>query len=159
MHCIERKTHLRNPISYIWIIFSHICSNNKGTHQIFHDFKEICRITMEFSVKVDSIKYSTVKDSIGRILPMFLVFFHLFWSNIVSDVPSFPKGVVVITESNRITPIFTERNWFDPTPWIGDNYNISSERANLNEPKIYKWLLDNTDSLIVGFWTFIGKCM
>ena len=100
-----------------------------------------------------------VKDSIGRILPMFLVFFHLFWSNIVSDVPSFPKGVVVITESNRITPIFTERNWFDPTPWIGDNYNISSERANLNEPKIYKWLLDNTDFLIVGFWTFIGKCM
>jgi hypothetical protein len=26
------------------------------------------------------------------------------------------EGVVVITESNRITPIFTERNLFDPTP-------------------------------------------
>jgi hypothetical protein len=35
-------------------------SNNKGTLQIFHDFKENCRITMEFSDKVDSIKYSTV---------------------------------------------------------------------------------------------------
>jgi hypothetical protein len=54
---IERITHLRNPISYIWLIFSHIC---KGTLQMFHDFKENCRITMEFSDKVDSIKYSTV---------------------------------------------------------------------------------------------------
>ena len=61
MYCIERITHLRNPISYISLIFfSHICSNNKGTLQIFHDFKENCRITMEFSDKVDSIKYSTV---------------------------------------------------------------------------------------------------
>ena len=60
MYCIERITHLRNPIGYIWLIFSHICSNNKGTLQIFHDFKENCRITMEFGDKVDSIKYSTV---------------------------------------------------------------------------------------------------
>ena len=60
MYCIERITHLRNPISYIWLIFSHICSNNKGTLQMFHDFKENCRITMEFSDKVDSTKYSTV---------------------------------------------------------------------------------------------------
>jgi hypothetical protein len=28
--------------------------------QIVHDFKDNCRITMEFSDKVDSIKYSTV---------------------------------------------------------------------------------------------------
>jgi hypothetical protein len=60
MYCIERITHLRNPISYIWFIFSHIYSNNKGTLQFFHDFKEDCRITMEFSDKVDSMKYSTV---------------------------------------------------------------------------------------------------
>jgi hypothetical protein len=60
MYCIERITHLRNPISYIWLIFSHICSNYKGTVQIFHDFKENCRITLEFSDKVDSNKYSTV---------------------------------------------------------------------------------------------------
>jgi hypothetical protein len=26
MYCIERITHLRNPISYIWLILSHICS-------------------------------------------------------------------------------------------------------------------------------------
>jgi hypothetical protein len=31
------------------LFFSHICSNNKGTLQIFHDFKENCRITMEFN--------------------------------------------------------------------------------------------------------------
>jgi hypothetical protein len=37
MYCIERITHLRNPISYIWLIFSHICSNNKGILQIFHE--------------------------------------------------------------------------------------------------------------------------
>jgi hypothetical protein len=60
MYCIERITHLRNPISYIWLVFSHLCSNNKGILQIFHDFKENCRITMEFSGKVDSIKYSTI---------------------------------------------------------------------------------------------------
>jgi hypothetical protein len=40
MYCFERIIHLRNPISYIWLIFSHICSNNKGILQIFHDFKE-----------------------------------------------------------------------------------------------------------------------
>ena len=45
---------------YLSYFFSHICSNNKGTLQIFHDFKENCRIAMEFSDKVDSIKYSTV---------------------------------------------------------------------------------------------------
>ena len=61
MHCIERMTHfIRNPTSYIWLIFSHICSNNKDTLQIVHDFKKNCMITMEFSEKVDSIKYSTV---------------------------------------------------------------------------------------------------
>jgi hypothetical protein len=68
-----------------------------------------------------------------------------FWSNIVSDVPSFPKGVVVITESNRITPIFTERNWFDPTPWIGDNYNISSEQYYLL--RTVEYLIESTLSL------------
>jgi hypothetical protein len=54
MYCIERITHLhvRNPISYNWLIFSHICSNNKGTLQNFHDFKANCRITMEFSEKL-----------------------------------------------------------------------------------------------------------
>jgi hypothetical protein len=31
------------------------------------------------------------------------------------------EGVVVITESNQITPIFTEMNWFDPTQCIKDN--------------------------------------
>ena len=60
MYCIERITHLRNPNSYIWLICSHICSNNKGTLKCFLDFKENCGITMEFSDKVDSIKYSTV---------------------------------------------------------------------------------------------------
>jgi hypothetical protein len=60
MYCIERITHLRNPISYIWFISSHIYSNNKGTLQMFYDFKENCRIIMEFSHKVDSMKYSTV---------------------------------------------------------------------------------------------------
>ena len=89
MHCIERITHLRNPISYIWFISSHIYSNNKGTLQFFYDFKENCRIIMEFSHKVDinEVFYCSVKDSIRRILLMFLVFFQLFWSNIVSGVP------------------------------------------------------------------------
>jgi hypothetical protein len=52
MYCIERITHLRNSIRYIWLIFSHICSNNKGTLHMFHDFKENCRITMEFMCDV-----------------------------------------------------------------------------------------------------------
>jgi hypothetical protein len=41
------------------------------------------------------------------------------------------EGVVVITESNRITPIFTERNWFDPTPPAIEIHEFEVEREFL----------------------------
>jgi hypothetical protein len=51
------------------LIFSHICSNNKGTLQIFHDIKENCRITIWNSVtKLIQVFYCSVKDSEKRFM-------------------------------------------------------------------------------------------
>jgi hypothetical protein len=88
MYCIERITHLRNPISYFGLCFHIFSPTTKEFFKCFMILKKTVGLLWNSVTKLIQLSILLFrKDSVGRILPMFLVFFHLFWSNIVSDVP------------------------------------------------------------------------